>query len=35
MNKEFYYEMIGILLMGITLACVYIEILEVINGLLR
>ena len=35
MNKEFYYEMIGILLMGITLACVYIEILEVINGLQR
>lgn len=35
MNKEFYYELIGVLLMGLTLAFVYIEILEAINGLLR
>jgi hypothetical protein len=35
MNKEFYYELIGMLLIGLTLACLYIEIVEVTNGLQR
>jgi hypothetical protein len=35
MNKEFYYELIGMLLMGLTLACVYIEILEAIKEIIK